>query len=110
MDDNLLKFFIAVTAVAVVIQAGILVALYLSVRKSTAKMEALATEVTSKALPTMETVQSMHGGTASEDRNHRAPTFPSPASWCAINSPASTPRSPTLSTARGCKSSAPTNC
>ncbi len=59
MNDNLLIFFIAVTAGAVVIQAGILIGLYLAVRKSTAKMEALAIEVKSKALPTMETVQSM---------------------------------------------------
>ena len=36
--------------------------LYVAVRKSTAKMEALATEVTDKALPTMETVQSHAGG------------------------------------------------
>jgi len=59
MDDNLLKVFIALTAVAVVVQAGILVALYVAVRKTTARMEALATEVTSKALPTLETAQSM---------------------------------------------------
>src|SRR5712692_8108438 len=59
MDDNLLKIFIAVTAIAVAVQAGILVALYFAVRKSTARMEALATEVKSKALPTMETVQNM---------------------------------------------------
>lgn len=59
MDDNLLRIFIAVTTIAVVIQAGILVGLYLTVRKSTAKMEALATEFKSKALPTMETAQSM---------------------------------------------------
>src|ERR1039458_4043523 len=59
MNDNLLTIFIAVTMAAVLLQAGILVALYLAVRKSTAKMEALATEVTSKAVPTMETVQSM---------------------------------------------------
>jgi hypothetical protein len=59
MNDTLLGIFIAVTAVAVVIQAGILVGLYLAVRKSTAKMEALATQVTDKALPTMETVQAM---------------------------------------------------
>jgi hypothetical protein len=59
MDDTLLRIFIAVTAGAVVVQAGILIALYLTVRKSTAKMEAIATEVTSKALPTVETVQSM---------------------------------------------------
>jgi hypothetical protein len=59
MDDNLLRIFIAVTTFAVVVQAGILVGLYLAVRKSTAKMEALATQVTSKAVPTMETVQAM---------------------------------------------------
>jgi len=59
MDDNLLRVFIALTAFAVVIQAGILVALYLAVRKSAARMEALATEVTSKTLPTLETAQSM---------------------------------------------------
>jgi hypothetical protein len=59
IDDNLLRLFIFVTMFAVVIQAGILVALYLAVRGSTARMEALATEVKSKALPTMETVQSM---------------------------------------------------
>jgi hypothetical protein len=59
MNDTLLGIFIAVTAVAVVIQAGILVGLYVAVRKSTAKMEALATQVTSKAVPTMETVQAI---------------------------------------------------
>ena len=59
MDDTLLRFFIAATTFAVVVQAGILIWLYLAVRKSSAKMEALATEVRSKALPTMETVQSM---------------------------------------------------
>ena len=59
MNDNLLIAFIAVTAFAVMLQALIMVALYLAVRKSTARMEALATQVTSKALPTMETVQNM---------------------------------------------------
>jgi hypothetical protein len=59
MDDTLLKFFIAVTAIAVVVQAGILVGLYLAVRKSTARMEALATEVKGKVLPTVETVQNL---------------------------------------------------
>jgi hypothetical protein len=59
MDDTLLKFFIAVTAIAVAVQAGILVALYVAVRKSTASMEALATEVKSRVLPTVETAQSI---------------------------------------------------
>jgi hypothetical protein len=57
MDDNLLRFFIAATTFAVLVQAGILVGLYLAVRKSTAKMEALATELSSKALPTIAAVQ-----------------------------------------------------
>jgi hypothetical protein len=59
VDDNLLKLFIAVTTFAIVIQAGIMVALYFAVRKSTAKIEALATEVTAKTLPTVETVQNL---------------------------------------------------
>jgi hypothetical protein len=59
MDDTLLKIFIAVTTIAVAIQAGILVALYVAVRKSTERMEALATEVKSRVLPTVETVQNM---------------------------------------------------
>jgi len=58
MDDNLLRIFIAVTAFAVILQALIMVALYLAVRKSTAKMEALATELHTKALPTLDSVQS----------------------------------------------------
>jgi hypothetical protein len=59
MDDNLLKIFIAVTAIAVVLQAGILVALFVTVLKTTAKMEALVTEVTTKALPTVDAVQNL---------------------------------------------------
>lgn len=59
MDNNLLTAFIVVTAIAVVIQAGILVGLYVSVRKSSAKMEALATEVRDKVLPTVATAHSM---------------------------------------------------
>ena len=59
MNDTLLGVFIAVTAVAVVIQAGILVALFFSVRKSSARMEALSTELKEKALPTIETMQNL---------------------------------------------------
>lgn len=56
--DNL-TIFIAVTAAAVVIQAGILVAMYLAVRQTGARIEALASEVRTKILPTAETAQSM---------------------------------------------------
>jgi len=59
MDDTLLKFFIAVTTIAVAVQAGILVALYVAVRKSSERMEALATDVKSKILPTVETAQNL---------------------------------------------------
>src|SRR5712692_1368011 len=51
--------FIAVTTAAVVLQAGILVALYLSVRKTSARMEALAAEVKTKVLRTAEITHSM---------------------------------------------------
>ena len=57
--DNLLPVFVTVTSVAVVIQAGILVALFLAVRKSAARMEALAAEVKTKTLPTVETAQQL---------------------------------------------------
>jgi hypothetical protein len=59
MNETLLMYFIAATTFAVVIQAGILVGLYLAVRKSSARMEAIATEFKEKALPTMETAQSL---------------------------------------------------
>ncbi len=59
MDDTLLKFFIAVTTIAVAVQAGILVALYVAVRKSSERMAALANDVKSKVLPTVETAQNL---------------------------------------------------
>jgi len=54
-----LPIFVGVTAAAVVIQAGILVGLFVAVRKSTSRMEALATEVKDKVLPTADTAQSI---------------------------------------------------
>ena len=58
MNDTYLTVFIAVTAGAVLLQAMVMVALYVSVRKSTAKMDVLAKEVKEKAIPAIETVQS----------------------------------------------------
>jgi hypothetical protein len=54
-----LPIFIGFTAAAVVIQAGILIAMYLSVRQTSARMEALANEVKTKVLPAAEVVHSM---------------------------------------------------
>ncbi|HWY19821.1 MAG TPA: hypothetical protein VNX26_01305 [Candidatus Acidoferrum sp.] len=57
--ENLTPVFIALTGAAVVLQAGILAAMYLAMRKSTARMEALASEVRTKALPALETAQAV---------------------------------------------------
>ncbi len=57
--ENLTPLFIVLTGVAVGLQAGILVAMYLAVRKSSARMDALATEVQTKALPALETAHAM---------------------------------------------------
>lgn len=57
--QNLEPLFIILTAIAVILQAGILVALYVAVRKTSERVEALAAEVKTKALPTLDTAQSM---------------------------------------------------
>ncbi len=54
-----ITIFIAVTSGAVVLQALILAAMYLAMRKSSARMEALATEVKTKALPTIESANAL---------------------------------------------------
>jgi hypothetical protein len=57
MDDNLLKFFIAATTLAVVIQTVILIALFVAVRRSTSKMEVLAEQVRGRAFQAIDNVQ-----------------------------------------------------
>ena len=57
--ENLTPVFIALTGIAVVLQACLLVFMYLAMRKSSARMEAIATEVKSKAIPAMETAHSI---------------------------------------------------
>jgi hypothetical protein len=52
--ENLIPIFIALTGAAVVLQAGILAAMYLTMRKGGAQMEALAAEVRAKAIPALE--------------------------------------------------------
>jgi hypothetical protein len=54
-----LTIFIAVTSAAVVLQACILLGMYLTMRKTGAKIEALADEVRTKVLPTAEIAHSM---------------------------------------------------
>ena len=57
--ETYLPAFVGVTAGAVVLQALILVALYLAVRKTSARIEALAGEVKTRALPTIEQANSL---------------------------------------------------
>ena len=57
--DNLTPVFIALTGIAVMLQAGILVAMYVAMRKSSARLENIATEMKTKVLPTVEQAQAI---------------------------------------------------
>ena len=59
MDNTVLTIFVVVTACAVLLQAVILVGMFLAMRKTSAKMELLAEEVKTKVLPTAELAHSM---------------------------------------------------
>ena len=59
MNDTVLTIFVVVTALAVVLQAGILVGMFVAMRKTSAKVESLAEEVKTKVLPAAELAQSM---------------------------------------------------
>ena len=54
-----LTVFVAVTAAAVVLQAIILVAMFVAMRKTSARVESLAEEIRNKVLPLAESAQSM---------------------------------------------------
>jgi methyl-accepting chemotaxis protein len=54
-----LTIFIALTGAAVALQAGVLLAMYLTMRKSSARMESLAGELKSKLLPAAEQVHAI---------------------------------------------------
>jgi len=49
-----MMWFVLLTGIAILLQAGVLLAMYLVMRQSTARMEALAAEVKTKVLPTVE--------------------------------------------------------
>lgn len=59
MDSNLLTLFVAVTSIAVVIQAGILVALFVTMRKSSARTLAIAESVQARVIPALESAQAI---------------------------------------------------
>jgi hypothetical protein len=57
--ENLTPLFIALTGIAVLLQAGVLVAIFVVLKNTSAKMEALAEEVKVKALPTIAQAEAM---------------------------------------------------
>jgi methyl-accepting chemotaxis protein len=57
--DTWLIVFVALTALAILLQAGILAGMYFAVRKTSEKVESLAEEVKTKVLPTAELAHSM---------------------------------------------------
>jgi hypothetical protein len=59
MSNTLLAVFIGITGFAVLLQAGILLGLFLAMRKTSEKVEALAEEMKNKVLPTAELAHSM---------------------------------------------------
>ena len=59
MSNTLLAWFIFITGLAVLLQAGILLAMFFAMRKTSKKVEALAEEVKNKVLPTAELAHSM---------------------------------------------------
>ncbi|SRR5258708_1561478 len=59
MSNNWLVLFIAVTAVAVLLQTLILAFMFFAMKQTSAKMEAIAGEMKNKVLPTAELAHSM---------------------------------------------------
>ena len=59
MDNTILTISVVVTGCAVLLQAGILVGMFIAMRRTSAKMESLAEEVKTKVLPAAELAQSM---------------------------------------------------
>jgi len=57
--ENLTTIFIALTGAGVVLQAGLLAAMYLSVRKTSTRLESLAEEVKTRALPAIDSTQAV---------------------------------------------------
>jgi hypothetical protein len=54
-----LTVFIALTFLSILLQGGVLLAMYLTMRKSSERMEAIAIEVKTKVLPAVEQAQEM---------------------------------------------------
>jgi len=54
-----MTIFVALTGIAVLLQAGVLLAMYIAMRKSTQHLEELANDVKTKVMPTVTQAQEM---------------------------------------------------
>lgn len=54
-----MSVFVALTGIAVLLQASVLLAMYIAMRKSTQQLEQLAGDVKTKVMPTVELAQEM---------------------------------------------------
>lgn len=59
MNESLITAFIIVSSVAIVIQACILIALYVSMKKSSARVEAAVKQVEDRAVPLLDAANSL---------------------------------------------------
>ena len=59
MNETVLTAFVIAACLAIMIQAGILVAMFLTVRKTGERMEAMAHSVESRALPLLDSARSI---------------------------------------------------
>ena len=59
MNETLLTVFIAITAIAVVLQMAILAALYVSTKKTAARVESVAKQVEETAIPALTEAKEM---------------------------------------------------
>ena len=59
MSENVLSVFMIVTCLAIILQAGILAALFHSVRKTGVRMERLADQLETRALPVLESARTI---------------------------------------------------
>jgi methyl-accepting chemotaxis protein len=57
--ETMTPLFIALTGIAVLLQAGILLGMFFAMRKSSQRIEAIAGEVKGKALPALEQAQAL---------------------------------------------------
>src|SRR4051794_21141418 len=59
MNDTVLYAFIIVAMIVIIVQGAVLIAMFLGLRKTTAKIEALTEQVQSRTIPILETAKEL---------------------------------------------------